>query len=64
MALSKAEIQKRSDEKRGVKSKGYKLPLETIDMITELSKTTRKPQSAIICDAIKLYNSILQKSPQ
>ncbi|OCG63828.1 hypothetical protein A9G48_05050 [Gilliamella sp. wkB18] len=64
MALSKAEIQKRSDEKRGFKSKGYKLPIKTIEMIAELSEITGKPQSAIICDAIKLYNSILQKSPQ
>lgn len=59
MVLSRAEIQKRSDEKRGVKSKGYKLQIETIEMITELSKTTGKSQGAIIEDAIKLYKNSL-----
>jgi predicted DNA-binding protein len=59
MALSKAEIQKRSDKKRGVKSKGYKLPIETIEMIAELSEITSKPQGAIISDAIKLYKDSL-----
>lgn len=59
MALSRAEIQKRSDEKRGVKSKGYKLSLEVIDMIAELSKTTGDSQAAIIEAAIKLYKDNL-----
>lgn len=55
MALSRAEIQKRSDNKRGVKSKGYKLSLETIEMISVLSKSTGKSQGTIIEEAIKLY---------
>lgn len=59
MVLSRAEIQKRSDEKRGVKSKGYKLQIETIEMITELSKAIGKSQGAIIEDAIKLYKNSL-----
>lgn len=59
MALSRAEIQKRSDEKRGVKSKGYKLSLETIEMIAELSKATGDSQGAIIEAAIKLYKDKL-----
>lgn len=59
MALSRAEIQKRSDEKRGVKSKGYKLSVETIEMIAELSKSTGKTQGIIIEEAIKLYKDSL-----
>lgn len=59
MALSRAEIQKRSDKKRGVKSKGYKLSIETIEMIAELSKSTGKAQGAIIEEAIKLYKCSL-----
>ena len=59
MALSRAEIQKRSDNKRGVKSKGYKLSLETIEMISALSKSTGKPQGTIIEEAIKLYEDKL-----
>lgn len=59
MALSRAEIQKRSDDRRGVKPKSYKLPLETIDTIIELSNGTGKSQSKIIEEAIKLYKDSL-----
>ena len=59
MALTRAEIQKRSDKKRGVKSKGYKLSIETIEMIAELSKSTGKSQGTIIEEAIKLYKCSL-----
>jgi predicted DNA-binding protein len=59
MALSRAEIQKRSDDKRGVKPKSYKLPLETIDTIIALSNGTGKSQSKIIEEAIKLYKCSL-----
>ncbi|MWP49100.1 MULTISPECIES: ribbon-helix-helix protein, CopG family [unclassified Gilliamella] len=59
MALSRAEIQKRSDDKRGVKSKSYKLPIETIDTIIALSNGTGKSQSKIIEEAIQLYKDSL-----
>ena len=59
MALSRAEIQKRSDEKRGVKPKGYKLQIEKIEIITELSKRKGKSQGMIIEEAIKLYKGSL-----
>ncbi|UOO76042.1 ribbon-helix-helix protein, CopG family [Neisseria sp. Dent CA1/247] len=55
MALSPNEIQKRSDEKRGVKAKSYKLPKETIELITALAKKTGKSQAAIINEAVRLY---------
>lgn len=59
MALSRAVIQKKSDEKRGVKSKGYKLPVEIIDLIIELSTKTEKSQSKIIEEAILMYKKTL-----
>lgn len=59
MALSRAVIQKKSDEKRGVKSKGYKLPIEIIDLIIELSSKTEKSQSKIIEEAILMYKKSL-----
>lgn len=59
MALSRAEIQKRSDDKRGVKPKNYKLSLETIDTIIALSSRTGKSQSKIIEEAIQLYKCSL-----
>ncbi|MCX8583492.1 MULTISPECIES: ribbon-helix-helix protein, CopG family [unclassified Gilliamella] len=59
MALPRAVIQKKSDEKRGVKSKGYKLPVEIIDLIIELSAKTEKSQSKIIEEAILMYKKTL-----
>ncbi|OCG39039.1 hypothetical protein A9G29_09680 [Gilliamella sp. Fer2-1] len=59
MALSRAVIQKKSDEKRGVKSKGYKLPIEIIDAIIALSAETGKSQSKIIEEAILMYRKSL-----
>jgi predicted DNA-binding protein len=59
MALSRAEIQKRSDDKRGVKSKSYKLQIETIHTIIELSNESGKSQSKVIEEAIQLYKSSL-----
>lgn len=59
MALTRAEIQKRSDERRGVKPKSYKLSLETIDTIIALSEGTGKSQSKIIEEAIQLYKNSL-----
>ncbi|TSJ91843.1 ribbon-helix-helix protein, CopG family [Gilliamella apicola] len=59
MALTRAVIQKKSDEKRGVKSKGYKLPVDIIDLISELSAKTGKPQSKIIEEAILMFNDSL-----
>ncbi|MEX9214819.1 hypothetical protein AB7W40_22570 [Providencia rettgeri] len=55
MAQSITAIQKRSDEKRGVKSKGYKLPVTTIDLIASLADEAGKSQSNIITEAIALY---------
>ncbi|MCX8578469.1 ribbon-helix-helix domain-containing protein [Gilliamella sp. B2717] len=62
MALSKSEIQKRSDEKRGVKPKGYKLTIETIELISELSKQTGAPQSKIIENAILMYQNAIERA--
>lgn len=61
MALSKSEIQKRSDEKRGVKPKGYKLTIETIELISELSRQTGAPQSKIIENAILMYQNAIKR---
>ena len=61
MALTRAEIQKKSDAKRGVRPKGYKLPNEIIDLISELSNKTGKSQSKIIEEAILMLNNSLEK---
>lgn len=61
MALTRAEIQKKSDAKRGVRSKGYKLPNDIIGLISELSDKTGKSQSKIIEEAILMLNNSLEK---
>lgn len=60
MAKSITDIQKKSDEKRGVKSKGFKLPLATISAIERLASETGKSQAAIITGAIELYEKSLR----
>ncbi|EJN2865040.1 ribbon-helix-helix protein, CopG family [Salmonella enterica subsp. enterica serovar Yaba] len=58
MAQSIASIQRRSDEKRGVAAKTYKLSRATIALIAELAESTGKPQAAIIAEAIAKYASL------
>ena len=55
MKLSINEIKARSDEKRGVKSKSYKLPLATIAEIEQLSKQHDIPQNQLISQAVELW---------
>lgn len=61
MAQSRVSIQAKSDDKRGVRSKAYKLPEETIALIARLSDETGKPQSALISEAIRLYADTIKK---
>ncbi len=61
MAQSIASIQRRSDEKRGVSAKSYKLPQETIKLIAQLAELTGKPQSQVISEAIEQYKAAIQK---
>ena len=60
MAQSTSAIQLKSDLKRGVKSKGYKLPIETIEMIERMANQTGKSQSAIITEAAKMLSDSLK----
>ena len=56
MAMTKAEIQKRSDEKRGVKVKGIKMKLEDIALLESLSAQSGKTQAEIIATALKMWS--------
>lgn len=55
MALTRAVIQKKSDEKRGVKVKGFKLRVDDIALIEKASNQLDVPQAQLIIDAIKFY---------
>ncbi len=52
MAKSRAEIQKESDKRRGVKLKTFQLPLTTIDKIKQLSDERGISQSQLIVQLI------------
>ncbi|MGX9249668.1 hypothetical protein ACWXWI_01890 [Pantoea ananatis] len=52
---STTEIQRKSDEKRGVKVKGIKLHTGTIALLETLSVKTGEPQSAVVTRALELY---------
>ncbi len=55
MAKSTAEIQKRSDDKRGVKTKSFKIKKEIFDLIEKISLERGLAQNAMITEAILLY---------
>ena len=55
MAMSINEIKARSDLKRGVRAKTYKLPETTIAKIEQLSKQLNIPQNQLIIQAIELF---------
>lgn len=54
MALSRVQINARSEAKRGIKSKSFKLHQSAIDKISQLSKETGISQSRLITEAIDL----------
>ena len=54
MALSRTEIQQKSDSKRGVKTFAYKLPQETGDAIARLAEERGMTRAAVIAEAIAL----------
>lgn len=61
MIQSASDIQKRSDEKRGIKPKTYKLPLATIARIELLASQGGVSQGAIITAAIDIYERSLNQ---
>ncbi|WLF83792.1 hypothetical protein [Moraxella sp. ZY210820] len=57
---SRNQIQYDSDEKRGVKIKGFKLHLDDIALIEQLSARLDVPQNQLIMDAIRAYEKGLE----
>ncbi|OCG24194.1 MULTISPECIES: hypothetical protein [unclassified Gilliamella] len=55
MAKSITEIQAKSDQKRGVKVKGFKLHVDDIALIEQASKNLDVSQAQLIVDAVKFY---------
>ena len=55
MAMSKKEIQERSDKKRGVKKVGIQLPLKSVALLSELVEKTGRSRTSILIEAIDLF---------
>ena len=55
MALSRQEIQKRSNEKRGIKCKAFSLDADTLALFERLSAQTGKSQVQILKEALQEY---------
>lgn len=55
MAMTPAQIQKRSDDKRGVKIKGLKMKLEDIELLEKLSAETGLPQAELVARALREF---------
>lgn len=55
MAMTKKEIQDRSDKKRGVRMVGFKLKEDIIQQLSALSEQTGKSKTALIEEMILNY---------
>jgi len=53
MAMTKKEIQERSDLKRGVKLKSFKLHSSVIELLEQLSSKTGKSQTELVSDGVR-----------
>ena len=53
MALTRAEINERSNQKRGIKSKSFKLHVDDIELIQSTAKKLNISQTKLITEAVK-----------
>ena len=55
MALTRAEINERSNQKRGIKSKSFKLHVDDIELIQSTAKKLNISQTKLITEGVKLF---------
>ncbi len=55
MAKSRVQINADSDKKRGVKTKGFKLHLDTIALIEQIAKENNISQAELIKQSVELF---------
>lgn len=55
MALTRAEINQRSNEKRGIKNKGFKLNVDDITMIKQTAIDFNMSEAKLVVEAIKFF---------
>lgn len=54
---TRAEIQKESNERRGIVNKAFKLHQDTVTLIKELAQVHQIPQNQLITEAVKLWQA-------
>jgi len=59
---STTDIQRKSDEKRGLKVKSLKLHVDTIALLEQLSEQTGVPQSQVVTTALNMFAKELKKT--
>lgn len=57
MALTRAEINQRSNEKRGIKNKGFKLNVDDIAMIKQTAIDFNMSEAKLVVEAIKFFKN-------
>ena len=57
MALTRQEIQKKSDEKRGVKLCSFKFDTQTISLLNHAAEQTGLSKTALLASALADYAS-------
>lgn len=55
MSKSRVQINADSDKKRGVKTKGFKLHLDTIAFIEQIAKENNISQAELIKQSVELF---------
>ncbi len=57
MALTRVQINKKSDEKRGVRTKGFKLHVDDIAMIKQTALDLNMPEAKLVVEAVKFFKA-------
>ncbi|MDF7667778.1 hypothetical protein PT273_07970 [Orbaceae bacterium ESL0727] len=55
MALTRTQINQRSNEKRGIKNKAFKLHVDDIDMIKDTAKALNMSEAKLVVEAVKQF---------
>lgn len=62
MAMTKQEIQAKSDAKRGVRVQSYKLHEDVIALLAELSEQTGLSKTQIVTNGIKMFAEMANRN--
>ena len=61
MTKSRSQINEKSNAKRGIVNKAFKLHESTVDLVKDLAEKTGISQAQIVTEALKMYEQSLKK---